>query len=269
MSDRYRNGAFALGLVTGVGIALNLFLWLDYRARQAEKTNSPSDQASQNSQVGKYWDGLIGTFVSPSDTLAQWIMATFTIAATVVLILTLRSANKTNRAAIDASNAAIEANEIMRREQRPWIYFVEPRITDVLDSTSAEEPEGSVTVLFSISVKNSGAVPSVSLKPELRLKLPQIEKHEVGTGYSIPPNSNDLFKSGIRHSFKDGAFPELYLVLRYGWTNSSHTGHAWIKIRLMDGNWRGAELPVFDTIESMSSDNNVSLMLSVEATDLA
>lgn len=130
MSDSYRNRAFALGLVVGSGIVLNLFLWLDYAARSEVEGQSSTGQGNQYSEVGRYWDGIFGTFVSPSDTLAQWIMAFFTIAATAVLILTLRSANKTNIAAVKASEAALEANQIMRDDQRPWLDFkaLEPKV---------------------------------------------------------------------------------------------------------------------------------------------
>lgn len=121
MSDGYRNGAFALGLAVGGGLAINLFLWFDYQQRKVCESDSENCQQQDYSEVGRYWDGLFGTFVSPSDTLAQWIMALFTIAATGVLILTLRSANRTNKAAVSASEAALKANEIMRAEQRPWV----------------------------------------------------------------------------------------------------------------------------------------------------
>lgn len=121
MSDGYRNGAFALGLVLGAGAALNLFLWLDYQSHHQADQAAYAQNDPDYSEVGTYWDGMIGTFVSPSDTLAQWIMAAFTIAATVVLVFTLRSANKTNAAAIDAAQAAIDANKILRNEQRPWV----------------------------------------------------------------------------------------------------------------------------------------------------
>lgn len=123
MPNGYRNGAYAIGLISGIGLTLNLVFWLDYRAQDQKHQYSKGDDATQYSPIGQYWDGFIGTFVSPSDTLAQWTMAFFTIAATGVLVLTLRSANKTNLAAIKASNAALEANKIMRREARPWLDF--------------------------------------------------------------------------------------------------------------------------------------------------
>lgn len=121
MSNGYRNGAFALGLVAGIGLALNLFLWLDYLAKDEINSNAEAGQDPQYSEIGGYWDGLIGTFISPSDTLAQWVMAFFTLTATVVLVFTLRAANRTNVAAVQAAEAANRTNQIMRDEQRPWV----------------------------------------------------------------------------------------------------------------------------------------------------
>lgn len=148
MSNGYRNGAFALGLVVGGGIALNIFLWLDYRARREKHTQSDDTQGSQYSEIGNYWDGLIGTFISPSDTLAQWVMAFFTIAATGVLILTLRSANKTNLAAIKASRAALEANAIMRQQSAGYL---------VIDGVEIQAQKYGVIVL--VTAKNIGQRP--------------------------------------------------------------------------------------------------------------
>lgn len=89
MSDGYKNGAFSLGAVVGAGLALNLFAWVSYYSKQkADKApQASSDQDSD--KVVSYWDGLVGTFISPSDTLAQWIMAVFTIAVVFLVWRTL------------------------------------------------------------------------------------------------------------------------------------------------------------------------------------
>lgn len=158
MSKGYRDGAFALGLVVGGGIALNLFLWLDYRARNKIHNHSGGSQDAQYSEVGGYWDGFVGTFISPSDTLAQWIMAFFTIAATGVLVLTLRSANKTNIAAVNASKAALEANDILRAEQRSWV-IVKPPNRCTLGSSGR-----LVELKFDIELINRGKTPAFGVR---------------------------------------------------------------------------------------------------------
>lgn len=161
MSDGYRNGAFAFGLIVGGGIALNLFLWLDYRANKVASVDS---SASKNSQLGNHWDGLIGTFVRPNDTLAQWFMVLFTIIATVVLVLTLRSANKTNVAAIKASNAALEANDIMLQEQRPWVTLTR----DVNCEFSDDDGYGGA-LAWNYNFINKGKTPAYNVKVDIKL----------------------------------------------------------------------------------------------------
>lgn len=89
MSNGYRNGAFALGLVTGVGIALNLFLWLEYQDQRTSDQKASTNGEQGGEQVAGWLDRFIGTFVSPSDTLAQWIMAIFTIAVVILVWRTL------------------------------------------------------------------------------------------------------------------------------------------------------------------------------------
>jgi len=175
MSNGYRNGAFALGLVVGVGIALNLFLWLDYHARSEIESQSSAGQDAQFSQVGKYWDGFVGTFISPSDTLAQWIMAFFTIAATVVLILTLRSANKTNIAAVKASEAALEANQIMRAGNRPWVTLDREIYCEAHDNNVA------LRIIWNYNFVNKGTTPAFDVRLKWKamkgvneMRLPEI-----------------------------------------------------------------------------------------------
>jgi hypothetical protein len=176
MSNNYRNGAFALGLVVGGGITLNLFLWLDYRTQHQAYLAANTQDKSNYSQVGIFWDGLIGTFVSPSDTLAQWIMAVFTIAATIVLVFTLRSTNKTNLAAIKASNAAFESNQIMLKEQRPWIEAsVRPCGKIVYNTTSK-----SVVAPFHVTLRNRGKSPALDVTMEGKIKIIRREKFDGG-----------------------------------------------------------------------------------------
>jgi hypothetical protein len=61
--------------------------------------------------------------VAAEDTLAQWVMAFFSILAVGLIWRTLSQTNKTNAAALKGVEAAMTANEIMRHEQRPWLQF--------------------------------------------------------------------------------------------------------------------------------------------------
>ncbi|MEP3783223.1 hypothetical protein [Ascidiaceihabitans sp.] len=160
MSNSYRNGAFALGLVVGGGLALNLFLWLDYQAKRECHNSAEKCQTGENYQIGTLWDGMFGTFVSRSDTLAQWIMAFVTIAATILLLLTLRSANETNIAALRAANAALEANQIMQDQSAGYLIIEKVEI-----QTRANE------VFAYATVKNIGQRPVRSGKIEGKIKF--------------------------------------------------------------------------------------------------
>lgn len=149
MSDGYRNGAFALGIVVGGGITLNLFLWLDYRAHHANEAKTGTGYNQHYSEIGRYWDWLLGTFVSPSDTLAQWIMAIFTIAATIVLLFTLRSANNTNKAAI-AANRILEQSITLENPPKITAWQVD------VDQIVADTP-----LCLSIRLINEGNSPAL------------------------------------------------------------------------------------------------------------
>jgi hypothetical protein len=77
MSDGYRNGAFALGLVTGGGIVVNLVLWSAYATNHKSKAQRSSNEGNENQEghpIIELWDWLIRTFVDPYDTIAQWGM---------------------------------------------------------------------------------------------------------------------------------------------------------------------------------------------------
>lgn len=159
MSDGYRNGAFALGLVTGIGLVLNLILWLGYLAQDKVTPQDAENQSDQNDgETSFWWWRWTGDLVSSSDTLAQWIMAAVTIVATVVLLLTLRSANKTNAAAVIATEATLEANEIMRREQRPWL-----KISVGLDG-GLRKKDDEVRAAIIVIIENIGPMPAVYSK---------------------------------------------------------------------------------------------------------
>lgn len=118
MSKGYRNGAFSLGLVTGGGLALNLFLWLDYTAKTQTNRQSGTDDEGHYSEIGDWWDRLIGTFISPSDTLAQWIMAIFTVVAVVVIWRTLVATREMVR---DTKQMTINAQQIGEAQVRAYI----------------------------------------------------------------------------------------------------------------------------------------------------
>lgn len=121
----WRNG-FAVGLTAGVSGATLLILFGQAIYDLVDcVSRSECDRYAAKHKVedlpSSWWWRWTGDLVSSSDTLAQWIMALLTIAAVVLLWRTLSQTNKTNQAAIIAANAALDANAIIKQEQRPWV----------------------------------------------------------------------------------------------------------------------------------------------------
>lgn len=177
MSKGYRDGAFALGLVVGGGIALNLFLWLDYSAKNSGDQPSNENGGESGSQVGQYWDTLVRTFVSPSDTLAQWIMAVFTIG---VVFLVWRTLVVTQGIAIDTRKGVHITREIGQAQSRAYLattqfhnWTISHNFAPKLGGFEGNEPiKGEWFIYhFSFEISNTGNSPAVDLVAEYRVTI--------------------------------------------------------------------------------------------------
>ncbi|UYV37778.1 hypothetical protein N4R57_01275 [Rhodobacteraceae bacterium D3-12] len=114
MFKRFTDGAFLLGLILGFGITLLFFLTLEVTS--PVKNPPPSEVshcatgtnecAHDDNSVPDWWYWPRRLF-SLEDTLAQWIMMVFTVAAAGLLVGTLYQSNK-------AINIAFGA-------ERPWL----------------------------------------------------------------------------------------------------------------------------------------------------
>ena len=144
MSDGYRNGAFALGVVVGAGSVLLLVVFAAHQTIISEQSISQATGVNTEEAVN-LWNGYWGQFVTPSASLAQWLSVIVSAVGTVVLLATLRYSIKASLAAIKAADAALSANELMRDDQRAWITIEEfprtsPKIIDwcedALDDTA-------------------------------------------------------------------------------------------------------------------------------------
>jgi hypothetical protein len=166
MFKRFTDGYFALGLILGISLTVLVLVWgkpiyeFAYCQGTQECSNYAADYEGNNSPDGSlwHWDGKL---ISSGDTLAQWIMALLTIAAVILLWRTLSSANKTNIAAIKAANAATEANQIMRDEQRSWLDFT-IRMKDFA-ITGGNKCSGSASMV----IKNIGKSPAHNVTVEI------------------------------------------------------------------------------------------------------
>jgi hypothetical protein len=134
MSRRFTDGYFALGLILGISFASVLGLLIsDYGAGcYLTDGNSYGYEAEGAGPDKRCW--LIPFFVYGEDSLAQWLMAILTIFAVWMLWRTLELTRGANEAAVKAASAALEANNIMRGEQRPWITLERDLYCDFTDN---------------------------------------------------------------------------------------------------------------------------------------
>ncbi len=95
MSERFGNGYFALGLIFGISLTTLFFLASSSQgvdSQMDDVSNQEGENAAHayeygNEPNGWYW---VGRLIAAEDTLAQWIMAFFTIAAVALVWQTLR-----------------------------------------------------------------------------------------------------------------------------------------------------------------------------------
>lgn len=159
MSEGYRNGAFALGLVTGLGLTLNLVLWLDLRSQKPRDQSANADGNEAASQVGHWWGWLIETFVNPYDTLAQWIMTIFTIVAVILVWLTY---SVTRRMAEDSRAVVRDTREIGEKQVRAYVS---------IQSIQGERIPKTNGTRIVVVLKNTGASPAFRLKVIIKRQL--------------------------------------------------------------------------------------------------
>lgn len=153
MSKGYRDGAFALGLVVGGGIVLNLFLWSAYRANKNREI-PPNLTGFEDSPMVRYWDWFIESFMNPYDTIAQWAMAVLSLVAVYLLWETLKAGRQTLNATRDM---AADTRKIGEAQVEAHLMPVDLKVR-----VFTTETKSKVTRYFlsDFSVKNVGTTPS-------------------------------------------------------------------------------------------------------------
>ena len=160
MSNGYRNGAFALGLTIGASVVLLIFLFGQkvydvakcYQTKECER--SATKYEGQDFPSSWWWDWT-GRLVTSDDTLAQWIMSFFTIAAVLLVWRTLKA---TQDMAIETQRMARDAREIGDAQTRAWIGFQK---WDIAGRGADGRLEG---VMITIFWRNYGQTPGLSAK---------------------------------------------------------------------------------------------------------
>lgn len=148
---------------------------LGHELGNSAKAISPSAeqqyQTSESAGDEPDWRYLARRLISAEDTLAQWIMAVFTVVASGLLWGTLREANRTNRSAVRAANAAVKMNRITREvgEKQTREYLAVKEV--YLRHNGGRDP---VTFKVEIHIINTGQSPlrNVELMAGLRKDFP-------------------------------------------------------------------------------------------------
>lgn len=223
MFKRGRGTFFAIGLVIGCGIASLFLVWSFPGFRNPTYQDQRYGHAynydtGENNPVVRpsFWE----TYTSPTDTYAQWIMAILAVAATIVTAVgvylvyrTLREAQRTTKAAIDAARAAqesvdearnaakiserslrvtrasaklqhrqakasteamLEANRIAIDDRRAWIS-----IEDIKISEPTVFDQGGMRLTLMFTVKNVGRMPAINVFPSYTVRSGRIVNHGV------------------------------------------------------------------------------------------
>lgn len=152
MSEGYRNGAFALGLVVGGGIVINLFLWTAYLANKKSEPQPETNEEASREPIAGFWDWLISTFFDPKDTIAQWAMAVLSLAAVYLLKETLKASRRTLRA---TQKIAEDTREIGEAQVRAYVNVEKAEVRGL----APNERLG-----FYCEFKNKGTTPAKYLK---------------------------------------------------------------------------------------------------------
>lgn len=260
MSRGFRNGDFAVGLVVGICGTLIFILFGEQiyelvnciSQTQCDKHTTPDEH--QKEPNWWYWTRRI---VAAEDTLAQWVMALFSIAAVALIWRTLAQTNKTNEFAVKTSQAAIAANKIMMDAQRPWLVLERE-----LGCEFSFDGKSSI-LKWNNKILNWGPAPAFSVRTQSKVIScdtfkygnqldtfieTAIERAEnVQTLVSIFPNENPEFNQNTNRTrleeMKDAFF--IFHIISYRLWNTEESE-------------RGFDVRVYQIVENDGRDESVT-----------
>ena len=130
MFKGFGRGWFAIGLIVGIGITLIFAIWFGepfYEVKAADSNTKPERNYDQQG-----YGPIPPAFIRTQDTLAQWLMTFFAIAATGVSVWAVALLSKTLDATVDAANAAQSAVQITQKtgeaQTRAYLYVEGMRV---------------------------------------------------------------------------------------------------------------------------------------------
>lgn len=165
MSKRDWGTGFAVGLVAGIGVAFLFLAWSvpefrdpNYYQRAEQSEAQQSNDKPSEEQSEHYWIDALHGYVFTEDSLAQWIMAAFGIAATFISLLALYWLKGT----WDQAKRSADAARDTLAAERAWItpdrvdFEFHPKLR--LNDESVGE-----AISFIFVWRNTGRSPAVDL----------------------------------------------------------------------------------------------------------
>lgn len=217
MFKRSWGTGIALGLVAGVAIACVLFFVsfpefsdpsYQPETQQGEAAEAANQGGDKAQQVMGWWPWLI-SFVSPQDTLAQWIMAAFAVFATGVSILAVVLLDQTLTATRNAVKSADDAVEVTREmgqvQSRAYVSAKDGMVTGF-------SREGPVEVV--VSIANTGNTPArrvrcqmgVGYVPDVQRTPAHLQRIQITSQLDVGSGEACHIKSVLDHA----GFLEVY-----------------------------------------------------------
>lgn len=156
MSNIDRSVFFSLGLVLGVAVATAIsfwsFPWFSYPTFEAVKGIAENGIAPQNSK--ELLDAYLPAFIKSDDSLAQWLMTAFALAATLISIWAVVLIRQT---LIETARAADITQTAFLNDQRPWIDFK-------LTSFRYLRDDNQTVLMLRFDIRNIGKSPAYGVR---------------------------------------------------------------------------------------------------------
>ncbi len=201
MSKRFTDGNFALGLVIGILVTILFFLIVSEphagnkteNVREQQSAYSTNADEAQNEPQWWYWSRRL---VATEDTLAQWIMAFFTIGAVLLVWRTLIATQEMVVEAKKTTNAALKTvevtDEIGRKQIRPYLSYSRCEIFD--DPPDGRGCEIGVRLIF----KNYGQTPAISVSFDIVEDASFVFGDRLENGFFAPPTFPEFREERIK-----------------------------------------------------------------------
>ncbi len=191
MSERNRGVFFAVGLVVGVGLAMLFLAWAVPEFRRPAQQNATEvtlqetsgGSANDSQREEPQWRGWIRFLFKGEDTVAQWIMAFFAAAATVISYRAIVLVDRTLRANTAAVEQARIANQTAKDavvlQTRAWLK-IHVEITH-----NWRKEDGRLYANYQVRTENVGASPATNVRINCKV-------------LADPPHDNSIFRAHLR-----------------------------------------------------------------------